>query len=642
MNWKELEPKAMGLRQKLLSLMSSIEEESAEDKRLLKVSDTFKVAKELIERPEYDIVVCGEVKKGKSSLLNAIIGEDLLPVNNEIATSQVFRITNSRAEAYELVFTDGSRQPITRDQLSHYGSQVDANLRGEPVFKGRSLDFIQINYPIEFLPEGVNLVDTPGLGAIYKSHEAITQNYVRNAAAVIFVFDPERPLVQQEQAFIEKVLAVTPYLLFVMTKVDLYKEAVWSNQIRRSEELLAKLFEAKHYPAPQIFPMSSAALRRAATEVDEDEREMEMEDSYFPAVKEELLYMMYKTVGMLRTGFALSEVEKQTIRVRAFVDDLIKASVADTKDAQEALRKGREQLQIRLQSDWGPNSAKRAAVDHELNAICGSVNSRAQQIFLTTGTIYKNYDSKIEAITSLDEFEVLGKTMPVEIVNEVSSRWQRIARDAQDKVMAQLNMVQGEMEDIMVSDASFQKEDIGVKKLSGADKFNCYRTSYMNGVITSGIGMSIIATLGLVALPIIGPIAFVGALLWGFFGGKESAQKKALADNKVMFKQELGKLLNELSAQLMHVQKGNRSVVGEFVFELNNSAREAVKNLFEQQKAQLQEEAKKLEEQAKKTAEEKKQNLEQLNVLRATWNAIATEVVKAGDVYKELQKVFNK
>ena len=82
--------------------------------------------------------------------------------------------------------------------------------------------------------------------------------------------------------------------------------------------------------------------------------------------------------------------------------------------------------------------------------------------------------------------------------------------------------------------------------------------------------------------------------------------------------------------------------MGEFVFELNNSAREAVKNLFEQQKAQLQEEAKKLEEQAKKTAEEKKQNLEQLNVLRATWNAIATEVVKAGDVYKELQKVFNK
>lgn len=47
-----------------------------------------------LRNEEFEVVVCGEVKKGKSSFINAIIGEDILPVDTKVATSQAFRIVN--------------------------------------------------------------------------------------------------------------------------------------------------------------------------------------------------------------------------------------------------------------------------------------------------------------------------------------------------------------------------------------------------------------------------------------------------------------------------------------------------------------------------------------------------------------------
>ena len=257
MNWKEIEPQSNHLIAELKTLMSRITELNASDCRYPAITDNFKQAQNCIEHPSYNIVVCGEMKKGKSSLLNAIIGHDILPVANQVATSQVFRISNNQTQSFELVFSDGSRKSISKDQLAEYGSQVEANLYGshEEEFNGKLLDYIQVNTPVEFLPDGVSLIDTPGLGAVYKSHESLTQNYVRKAAAVLFVFDPERPLVDLEQKFIKKVLEVTPHIMFVMTKIDMYKASEWSTQLERTKESLGKLFAQYNKPAPDVFPM---------------------------------------------------------------------------------------------------------------------------------------------------------------------------------------------------------------------------------------------------------------------------------------------------------------------------------------------------------------------------------------------------
>ena len=179
----------------------------------------------------YDVVVCGEVKKGKSSFINAIIGERILPVDTKVATSQAFRIVNSNKQAFYLVFTDGTKQEVEREDLENYGSQAKIDKNGEPITFGKIVDYMEVHTPIPFLPQSVVLVDTPGLGAIYANHATVTKRHLAKASAVIFILDPANPITEAEISFLNEVASITSNVMLVMTKQDNYDEEYnWSAQ----------------------------------------------------------------------------------------------------------------------------------------------------------------------------------------------------------------------------------------------------------------------------------------------------------------------------------------------------------------------------------------------------------------------------
>src|SRR6185437_791639 len=72
----------------------------------------------------YTVLVVGEAKRGKSSLVNALIGRPYLPTAVDIATSQVFRVSHANEPAFRLRFEDGSQRAITAEDLPLFGSQV--------------------------------------------------------------------------------------------------------------------------------------------------------------------------------------------------------------------------------------------------------------------------------------------------------------------------------------------------------------------------------------------------------------------------------------------------------------------------------------------------------------------------------------
>ena len=78
----------------------------------------FTAMKQLLDKGEMTLVVCGKVKNGKSSLINAIIGRELLPVASNVATSQVFKLFHSDVDTFSVVYVNGDRKPITKEKLS--------------------------------------------------------------------------------------------------------------------------------------------------------------------------------------------------------------------------------------------------------------------------------------------------------------------------------------------------------------------------------------------------------------------------------------------------------------------------------------------------------------------------------------------
>lgn len=636
MNWKEIEPKSSLLASELYKLMNDITNLNNADSRYPALTDNFIQAKACIEHPSYNIVVCGEMKKGKSSLLNAIIGKDILPVSNQVVTSQVFRISNCETETFELVFEDGSRKPIDKNQLSEYGSQIDANLYGshKEDFNGKMLDYIQVNTPIAFLPEGVSLIDTPGLGAVYKSHESITQNYVRKATAVLFVFDPERPLVDLEREFIEKVLEITPYIMFVMTKIDMYKASTWHIQLERTKESLGQLFAKYKKPIPDIYPISSVLLTEAAKEDDSDFREDDINASMFPVAKDELMHIIFKAVGLAYTSRALYESQAQIIKVRKVVNDLLQTACNEGKQLDWNLIQEKRHLQQQLETEWGEKSIKRREVADEISAICNNVVvNRVQQLFRPMSPIRVYYQNRIEELSNMDEVQRLCEEMPCSLTNDVVSQWKTIMEDAQDRVSELINDKLTTLDEMLYSGISGNNSRIDLKDLSFDHRLGNYRNQYYTG--------GFLALIGSIVCPPLAPVLAVGAVIWGWLRGTSRNEADLLKKNKANLQENLAKMLDQLYCQLLDVQTGQtRSAVGEFVYQLKITAEKIIAEAINEQKQQMARQLDDLQKQAQKSIEEKKQEVVNLSSNLKEWNALVPKLEELSDSFVQIEKML--
>lgn len=165
----------------------------------------------------FRIVVMGEIKQGKSSFINALLGvRDLVPVSSDVATSTIYKICYGEEVAYKVFFTEESKKPsivISRDSLAQYGTE-DGNPGNE-----KQVEFIQVFAPSAFLKNGLVIIDTPGLGGLFKQHKRITYEYVPKADAVFMVSDSvEAPIGKDELDVLEEVKKITSQIYFVQTK----------------------------------------------------------------------------------------------------------------------------------------------------------------------------------------------------------------------------------------------------------------------------------------------------------------------------------------------------------------------------------------------------------------------------------------
>lgn len=610
MNPQNIESQVNQLRTELIDLMNQIEI-LADNYKYPNTTSTFTNIKNAVLHPIYDIVICGEVKKGKSTLLNAIIGQDILPVDNEIATSQVFRITNSIVESFYLVFNDGSQMAITREELPKYGSQVDANLHGNTDLKGKVISYIQINIPITFLPDNVSLVDTPGLGAIYKSHEWITQNYVKKATAVIFVFDPKTPLVKQEQLFIEKILDITSNLMFVMTKIDTVTPSEWVTQLRRTEENLSKLFIARKLQPPTIYPISSTTLRDVAEEDDEEFKTDGIQASLFPIIKNELMALITKTVALGRSSIAIYESHNHIQKTLDFIGDLLKVSAEEGQQLNEQFMQNKIGLENELHENWSCNSPQYRQLTEDVNCICNNVINHVSQMFRMTSPIREYYTEKIRNMSTMDEVRNLGETMPQAVVNDISMQWESIMSEAEQEVSALINMAEFNINSVShnINDISFE---LNALNLTFNQKLSYFKNDIFNSIFIGGL-------ISLISAPI-GIVVAIGKTIWDLFSGGSSSETE-IEKNKIHFIGELNKLFDKLNSQLCDVTNGqNRSVVNEFIFSLKNAAKDALNRLIASKKEEIQKQLLILENQSQLSIKEKQKECELLKNDMIKWN----------------------
>lgn len=625
MEWKKIEPQVQKLNEGLLELMDGVKVLSEKDTRYPGTNEMFDSSLHHLHNPSYDIVVCGEVKKGKSSLLNAIVGQNVLPVDVNVATSQVFRISHSDEEAFSLVFTDGTQRRISREQLASFGSQVNVNRDGEMDLEDKVLSHIQVEIPVQFLPEHVNLVDTPGLGAVYKSHEWLTQNYVRNAAAVLFVFEASQPMMDIEKTFINKVLDITPHVMFVMTKIDLVAASEWTLQQQRLEDSLAEIFKARNLPAPKVFPISSKALMEAATEDEEDFRLENIRTSMFPILKDELMSMIVRAVALGRSSVGMYEAQGQVLKLHGSISDLLKVAAEEGKSLDQQLRSDKQAKQQELQEEWGNNSKKTKDTLSAIGNICNIVNNRVDQMFRMSSTIRQQYISRIDTINSMAEIRSMCNDLPSAVSHDVAQQWESIMRDAVNETSAILQTAVSHI-DRTTLDADSDLASVDMLEVTSAQRLNTIRT-----VIGTG---SMGVLIGSIVFPPIAIIAGIGAAVWAWFAGTQNEIQR----NKSNLKQKLNELMDKLCGSLKDARDGNRlSVVGEFVNNLRQNAEETLQKAVDSKREEIQNQLKNLEEQAKKGMAEKREECMTLQADLRQCNELVAKTKTLGMLKKQIE-----
>lgn len=126
-----------------------------------------------------DVAVLGQFKAGKSSMLNALVGLDLLPVGVLPVTAAVTRIEGGEALRVLVSRLDGSREEIDPRAMPEYVSEAKnpANTKGIAAVDVRTRTLLDL--------PALRLVDTPGLGSTHAGNTQGTMDWLSNVAAAI-------------------------------------------------------------------------------------------------------------------------------------------------------------------------------------------------------------------------------------------------------------------------------------------------------------------------------------------------------------------------------------------------------------------------------------------------------------------------
>lgn len=571
----------------------------------------------------FDVVVCGEVKKGKSSFINAIIGERILPVDTKVATSQAFRIVNSEKQAFYLVFTDGTKQEVERDDLESYGSQAKIDKNGEPITFGKIVDYMEVHTPIPFLPQSVVLVDTPGLGAIYANHATVTKRHLAKASAVIFILDPANPITEPEISFLNEVTCITPNVLLVMTKQDNYDEEYINTQINRDVDILIeKGFKEKIFANEiKILPMSSTLLYDVKNaDLEADEQKIFYEASYFDNVKTELLKMLQMTIGLSKSSTAYNALNQYNSRVMAAVAE--SEEVLKSPNSAQQLLTRKQQIKASFQATWGPNGNKQKALIESVNDIIKAFSPKAQALFNPGTDLYNKLLNEIDSLVDYQATKNYAELFPKRMMTEYMQAWQGLNEDCAAKINATMSKFQKNMtEDVSAQMQCGMSNAItlpsyNLPKYGAMDYFNFTKAGWFTLFFAANIFG---ATIGIAALPI--------AALIGWFTGNKAKRDRMKSELRNYLNTNLSTLRNQILINPMDAKDALSKSLFETTKEKHiQSAQTVLKQIYDEQLAVTEQEVERLNDQITNINKERNQIELLLKTIKEKWNPIYNQL----------------
>jgi len=181
------------------------------------------------------VTVMGEFSCGKSTFVNAFIGDEAAPTGITPTTATINVVKYGREPGGRILYQDGRVETLSWSTLLPVLRDIDAD-------KARRIRMAEILLPLEQL-ERVSIVDTPGLNSILPEHEAIARGFIKRADAVVWLFTAHQAGKKSEREALASIRHEGARILGVLNKTDQLSEQEVEEVLGHVQRELGELVE---------------------------------------------------------------------------------------------------------------------------------------------------------------------------------------------------------------------------------------------------------------------------------------------------------------------------------------------------------------------------------------------------------------
>jgi replication fork clamp-binding protein CrfC len=228
-------------------------------------------AKARITDPQIRVVIAGQLKQGKSQLLNSLLNVPVARVGDDETTALATVVSYGEQASAQLIVArgDGAEPEVVEIPMA----DIKNDLRRHPLAGGREVLRVEVTAASPLLKGGLAFVDTPGVGGHGQPHLSATLGLMPDADALLMCSDTSQEFTEPEMTFMRQAFEICPVATIVATKTDLYPH--WRQIVETNNAHLQR--------AGLSIPMipASSLLRSHAIQLNDKELN---EESNFPAI----------------------------------------------------------------------------------------------------------------------------------------------------------------------------------------------------------------------------------------------------------------------------------------------------------------------------------------------------------------------
>lgn len=349
-----------------------------------------------------NVVIMGEIKSGKSTFVNALMGKEVSKMDVLEATSTIYEMSYDDHICYDIHFADGRVQSVFEENEAVNLLEKASN----PGKTQQEILKVQVHMPMEILKK-VQIVDTPGLHTITTENMKVTEDYMVNADAVLWVLNIHHTGQRDVTDEIIKYRSYGKPFIALVNRVDEVDEDI--------EEVMNYLNEEMGYLFTKIIPISAKTSWRGVVEnSDQKMREGRVQD---------VLTFLQERIADRSTQF-IGEATVQTVKTQ------LAREIEVHKNSEMKMKQTMEKMSSQLMG-----------IEENNRKIKYMMSNRAERIFSVNRTLYESGITKDNRI-----LEAHIENSYREISERISQEWVQYCElmvESEEKLLIEKSQIDG-------------------------------------------------------------------------------------------------------------------------------------------------------------------------------------------------------